>query len=121
MSAPAVYPITIQRGVADTLTIELQYEDDAGLIQPVVLTDAAIALRAWSAFGGDQVLNLTTGNGGVVITDATAGLADVVFAAEQTADATWASGEYVLDLTLADATPIRLAKGSLALEQEAPV
>ena len=121
MSTPSTYALVIQRGVTDAMTVEVQYEDDAGVTQPVVLTEAALSLRAWSAYGGDQVLNLTTGNGGIVVTDADAGLADVVFAAALTQEATWSSGEYVLDLTLADATTVRLTRGTITLEQEAPV
>lgn len=120
MSEPAVLNLTIERGINDPRGLDIIVETDAG-DEPLPLTDCVLRLQAWSAFGGSKVLDMTSSNGGIVITSLAGGLADLVFSAELTADATWVSASYVLDLTLPDATEIRLCRGTLTLAPEEPV
>lgn len=83
--------------------------------QPIDLTGATahLVIRETEE-GGDSLLELGTGNG---ITHAAPGSLAVEITAAQTAEITWASGWYHLEITFADGAVSRFFKGPVTVEQ----
>jgi hypothetical protein len=85
---------------------------------PVDLTDVTARAQIRAEIDADAVLlSMTTENGGITITPL-AGQIELYISADDTAEISWASGVWDLELVLADGDVVRLVKGRVRVSRE---
>lgn len=105
------YQMEIQQGA--TFRLPLQWLANN---VPVDLTGCAVRMQVRERAGADAVLlELSTSNGGALITDAANGRFELVMTDEATAALTWPRGAYDVLIIHADGSVTRILQGGVTV------
>jgi hypothetical protein len=112
--AAAQADLVIEQGA--TFNQSFQWTDSAGVAINLTGYTGRMQIRQ-SITAATTIADLTTANGGIVITPAT-GTVQAVISAASTAAMSFSSAVYDLELVAGDGTVTRLVQGSVTLSKE---
>lgn len=119
---PVKLNLTIYQGATFCRPITWSTQEAGGPESPVDLTGYEVRMHIRERLDSPEVLlELTTDNGRIVITDATAGAFELRLTAEETEALDWRTGVYDLEMVAPDgppATVVRLLEGRVKVVPE---